>query len=946
VSSPAPSARFALLAGAATFSGAAALGYEVLWVRRLGEVLGSTATAINVVLAVFFAGLGLGSWMIGRLVDEPAGVRGRSAAASAVRCIGRRSPAAPGRRAIVIFCALELTIAVWGLVFWPASDAFDALYVSLAPSEWALSGALLFKGAGAALLLAVPTFAMGGTLPALARHAVQRSAQLAPRLGWLYGCNTIGAAFGVVLVVFALVPRLGLVGSAVSLAGLNLLAVALAAAGRERSAPGLRASVAVEADPEPNRALRSGSRARAPLALAAWSGFASVALEVLWTRALAARFLSTVYSFATILFVFLLCLGLGSLLVGQLDRRGLVRREAAAVVMIGAGLSGALSVCCLSRLGAVSTAGAGAASGLAGLQLGELLRALLVMALPTLLFGLNFPLLCRLAHSRVQAVGAEIGSVYLANTLGSVAAPLLIGFWILPRLGLRTTLLGVAWAALAAGLALLWLWARPVGRRAVALSAAALALAALFGLGARGEVRLWRESATDRLVRYEEGVAAAMAVVEAPDESRVLKIDNSYHLGGTRNGFAQGRQGLVPLLLCEDPRSALFIGLGTGCSAGAAAAWGGLAIDVLEVVPGLERMLPLFEAVNFDLAGRLAADPRLRLLEVDGRHFVRTTARRYDVVVGDLFVPWRAGEGAMYTREHLEAVRGVLAPGGLFVQWLPIYQLRRPELETILATFCAVFPQVEAFWLYFNVEYPAIGVAASTRALGIDVPSLRRRLEATGRRELIGRLGLSDQRALLGSWIAGRDDLLEWSRGAPLETQRRPRVEFRSPYHRFKDARSPASENVPLMLALTRPVEEAGFLRGAAREEVLDVARHQRSIGHSLRALHELAYERRAPLAVEQLAAALQETPEWEWIAWNLEQVVRDRLSAGRLDTARRAAQVLQGSARFEPFGCYYAAVVEAQAGDVALARRLAERALELDPQHEGARRLLEGIGH
>ena len=58
-------------------------------------------------------------------------------------------------------------------------------------------------------------------------------------------------------------------------------------------------------------------------------------------------------------------------------------------------------------------------------------------------------------------------------------------------------------------------------------------------------------------------------------------------------------------------------------------------------------------------------------------------AERFDAIVADLFVPWQAGAASLYAREHFAAVRARLAPGGLFCQWLPLYQLGEGELRVV-----------------------------------------------------------------------------------------------------------------------------------------------------------------------------------------------------------------------------------------------------------------------
>jgi spermidine synthase len=678
-----------------------------------------------------------------------------------------------------------------------------------------------------------------------------------------------------------------------------------------------------------------------PLAAAAVSGFLSVGYEVLWTRALASRFLSTVYSFAVILLVFLAALGAGSLLVGLLERVALVRRTTCAVVQLAAGIMGLVSIL---MLGVVEPPVSHAeAADLAAHELRELDYALLVMSGPVLLFGLNFPLLARLAHRELSRVGLELGRIYLSNTVGSVAAPLLVGFWLLPAIGLKRSLLAMAWGGVAFGLAVLLPWSRREQSGGAAIGLVSLAAAGVVSLLVPGDIRLWQGAPGDRLIEYREGISASVAVVADARGERVLKVNGHYGLGDTRTRFAQHRQGLIPLLLHGEPRRVLFLGVGTGSSAGAAAAYGGVAVDGLEILPELADLLPYFAGVNLDFMKRVAGDPDVRLLALDARHFVQATRRRYDVVVGDLFVPWRAGEGAMYTREHFQAVRDLLDRGGLFCQWLPLYQLGTEELKIIVATFCDVFPHAEVWWLYFNVERPAIGLIGSAAPLQFDRARLEERLAEPARQPLLADAGLADARPLLASYIAGRDRLLDFSRSAPVETRDRPRIEFVAPLDRFRGAAALAAENIDLMLGFTEPRWHFGgeVVQPVTAELAADIAGFQRAVGHYLRAQQAADTRERA---LTEYAEAVRAAPDWALPAAELVQSVQWALRAERRDLVDGGADALKHSRVATQWGHYYSAIVASQNGEFAVAVESLRMALENDPNHQPSRELLQRL--
>src|SRR5690606_24323816 len=140
----------------------------------------------------------------------------------------------------------------------------------------------------------------------------------------------------------------------------------------------------------------------------------------------------------------------------------------------------------------------------------------------------------------------------------------------------------------------------------------------------------------------------------------------------------------LPLVLHGRPKRVAFTGTATGISAAAALAYPVDEIVLIEIVPDVVAAARAF----FGEANRgVYDDLRSRVVVDDARNYWRHTRDRFDVIVADLFVPWHAGTGSLYAREHFAAMRERLRPGGLVAQWLPLYQLSAEELEILLATF-------------------------------------------------------------------------------------------------------------------------------------------------------------------------------------------------------------------------------------------------------------------
>ena len=213
-----------------------------------------------------------------------------------------------------------------------------------------------------------------------------------------------------------------------------------------------------------------------------------------------------------------------------------------------------------------------------------------------------------------------------------------------------------------------------------------------------------------RVVALKEGAHGVVSVIEDADGELSMKVDNHYSLAGSRARVGQERAGHIPLLLHPDPVRVAFVGSATGGSAAAAVVHPVEAITLVELVPEVHALA----ASHFAATTRgVHADPRSRLVAEDGRNHLRATRDRYDVVVADLFIPWRPGVDSLYAREHFQAVRERLAPGGIFCQWLALYQFGPAEFETVVATFLAVFPDATLWRSDFMARRPTAALLGS-----------------------------------------------------------------------------------------------------------------------------------------------------------------------------------------------------------------------------------------
>lgn len=647
-------------------SGAAAVAFELAAVRQFAAVGGGTVLAAAAVTAAFLGFLALGAWGSGRVADL---VSRPLALFAALACAG----------------GVAILLAPW------AADAADAVLVlAFGGGAWLRPCALF---AAAALFVAVPALLLGGCLPAMTA-ALPNLAACRRGCGALYAANTLGSVAGALLAGLVLLEALG-ARATMRLAGALALAAGAAALLLARLAESAPAAQAEAAPPRPP------ARARA-LACACCAGFATLALEVLGTRLLMQFLHSSVYSFTLVLAVFLLGIAGGAALGSEAAARTrdverlLPFLLAALGVAVAATGPAVLYVARAADL--VVLRGAAPQAGLA-----------LVLLPATLLSGALFALL--IGHpAKGRRVAGNVGLLTLANTAGGIAGALAAGFLLLPSLGLARGLLAAAALPIAAALAV----ARSKAGLAAGAAGGALALALALPVDLRA---LPADPGFPLLVTYREGAAASVAVMRSPAEERpALFINRTTRQGGGASFAMERKQGLLPAALHGGARHALVLGVGTGATVQGLLDAGVTSIDAVELVDGVLDVLPLFAVAG----ASLLVHPNVELFREDAVAFARFAGRRYDLVVGDLFFPWLDGAGALYSLEHFAAVRRLLAPGGLFCQWVPLHQLEWRDFGLLARTFARAFPQTWIFLAEARAPFPVIGLVGSA-----EMPRLR-----------------------------------------------------------------------------------------------------------------------------------------------------------------------------------------------------------------------------
>ncbi len=654
-------------------SGTGALVVETLWLRWFRLLLGATAPAVSATLVAFFAGQTLGALWGGRLARR---------SARPLRTYGGLE-----LLSAVAAASVPLLLAVLQGAVDEASDALRDAPALLTSLRFAT-----------ALAAAGPAgVAFGATLPPLAAWVMDEGSTLGPRAGALLAANTMGGALGVALASFVLPQRLGVRGAY----ALGLAALACAGCTAlwwdQRATPApirRRASAAPAAPALPARTLA---------ALAFTSGFGVFAGQSLLVQAFARVLNQSTQAFGLVLVVVLGALGLAAA-----SAAALARRVEARTLLGWAALAAAVAWAGFPAVFVGATDGLaywGSSRPWPGYLLSALGLAFATAGPPLFAAGLVLPSVWHAAGRLGESAGTSAGRAgrLLAwNTGGAVLGALAAPYVLLPGLGLW---LAMAAVAVLYGVAAVAIPAAPGSSRLLRDGALAVAWLLVMTRGSPMGLPALHLEEGDRLLDLEETAAGTVAVIQRGN-GLLLQIDNHYALGGTADRVHQERQGHLPLLLTPRPRRALFLGSATGSSAGSALAHPVEHLTLVELVPAVTLVAPFFREAN-----RGVTDPgRARMVVDDARSFLRSTHETFDTIVADLFVPWRAGTGSLYTEEHFRAARDHLQEGGLFCQWLPLYQLSERETRMIARTFMEVFPNAVLFRGDFYGRFPIVAL--------------------------------------------------------------------------------------------------------------------------------------------------------------------------------------------------------------------------------------------
>lgn len=801
------------------FSGFAGLLYQILWMRQLGLLLGNTSHAAAITLGVFFLGLAAGSWFWGN------------------RC--ERLP-----RLLRIYAWLEIGIGICGIFFLLILNYFHGIYPMIYQAVGPGGNLLAMKCLLTWLMVFPPSFLMGGTIPVLGQFLIRNRNSFGTTSAKIYGINTVGAAVGAFLTGFFFIVLLGFKQTCFLGIAISLIIAAVSFFLARKPEPALEEDP-VTAPEEKQNSSRKSSPGKKDIgvvliekthaasrfsiyAFAFISGFNVLALEVIWTRMFAQVHENSVYSFSTVLIVVLISLALGALLASWLAKRNTHPLKTLFFLMILSGIGVCISPSVFfsitDKLQMIAT----------DMSFGSYVWNLFktgfaAIGIPSFILGTVFPFLMKSEERYADQPGKSIGILSAINTLGAILGSLICGFVLLKYLGMWRSVQIIAASYFLVALIM------PLGKNALYVATktvTAFMLVICFTILNPANLPVTATipgAAPETLVEVWEASDNTVSVVKTDIGGHSIKVNSSYSLGSSASAMSQIFQTRIPLLAYPETGSVFYLGMGTGATAGEALNKEDFKnihkVVVCELSPEVVTASKKYftgKTDGIDHTHGLFSDPRAKVLVEDGRNHLMATEEKFDMINADLFLPYQRGTGSLYSLEHFQSAKKHLNPGGVFVQWLPLYQVSEYEFGVIARTMLEAFDQVTLWRHNFQPGSEIVALVGHQNRSPLPTCELDAKNEKkeavqgadyTDIHQLL--LPINEQTILLfycGNVSASRHLFKSY----PVNTDDRPVIEYKTPrsLHRKKNGENPQfvaekfSKLVDQLLGATPPMTD------------------------------------------------------------------------------------------------------------------------------------------
>ncbi len=771
-------------------SGAAALIYEVVWVRSLSLVFGGSHLAVTTVLSVFMGGLALGSFLFGRKIQNIPNL-------------------------LRLYGLLEIGIAISAAIFVLLLKIYPVVYIPLAKvaadsSLYLSSIRVLF----AVIVLIIPTTLMGGTLPILTSFVSRKEKNLGTRLSFLYGFNTLGAVAGASAAGFIFLRNFSVSITMAIAVFINLLVGVISILLQQKADAVLEEGEQKKIMPKAALSTDNGTSLSMSLRFVlrgiGVSGFCALGYEVLWTRVLSLAIGASTYGFTIMLAAFLSGIALGSAAYGFLNRTlSRVRKREPSLsrsitgfglVQISIGVVAFVVSLFLRDLSSHSTLLQeiflkNARDQFIARQWSNLALAFSYMFVPAFFMGVAFPMAGRIHAAYQKVAGRAVGEVLAFNTIGAILGSAISGFVLIYLFGIERSLQFLMLINIGAGLVII---TSIRNNRMLVFGVSGLMLfcivilafnpsigriwdtryLALYQANAPGAYRtpqFMRDTIKQtKVLYYAEGAQAIVSSIKYKGGIQTFITNGRVEATNTNEGMqCQYTLGHLPVLLNRNPRNVFVLGTGSGMTLGATSVHPSVErITLAEIEPRVLGVARTFSKYNHNVL----ENPKVKIVFNDGRNYLMTTKDRFDVITADPIHPWFSGAGYLYTTEYFKLAAERLNPGGIICQWLPIYELTAKDLKSVVRSFRENFKYTMIWMTHDDAE-----LVGSNEPIIIDEQDLAKRIAEPEVLRDLERVKMGSAMDFLSYFIMGTEGAHAYSSRGMINTDDNLYLEFSAP---------------------------------------------------------------------------------------------------------------------------------------------------------------------
>lgn len=716
-------------------SGASALIFESIWFHQAGLNLGNSVWASSIVLASFMAGLAIGSAIIAIIGDKI-------------------------HFPLRFYVCMEITIAVFGvltiLLFSKSIPFLKPVYSLLATTPAFLN---FSRSVIAFSFMLIPTIAMGITLPLLVKALYKHMPNFGQILGLLYGWNTLGALTGVLLNELFLIKYFGIWGAGLFAGSLNITAAFSVLFLARRESAILPSTQTVTLDP-----LRYINSLNQPVIGSFMAGAILLALEVVWFRVLLLFFNSHSWNFAIMLATVLAGISLGGLFASKWSKRNSEFHHYLFYMFLLNGLFVVLLygnfILVLKILQQFRT------------DRFILLAAIYLMFPVSFVSGVIFTMLVKSFHSSALSESRAASILAMSNTTGAMLGTLIAGFILIPDIGtekaffLLALVYGMTAFVFKRSAVKLLLFKRIDAAKALGVFFVMALLFFPFGSMENSysniSSELYRTKEDEKRVVWREGLTETIQYIRKDIGTRPYYyrlLTNNYSMSTTSLMAKRYMKFFVywPVALLDAPKKALLICFGSGSTAKALTDTKSL--EEIDIVDTSKDILELSNVIYPDPKDNPTKDKRVNLHVEDGRFYLQTSEKKYDIITAEPPPPSFNGVVNLYTQEYFHLIHSRLETGGIATYWLPVYQLRPSDSKAVIKAFCNEFADC-SLWAGGGLEWMLAGTKNINKPVSVE--RFRQQWEDRVVGSELRKVGFTNPEQFGASFIADGPRLQEW----------------------------------------------------------------------------------------------------------------------------------------------------------------------------------------